>query len=63
MRAETRNLAAAHVAGIRTKIADLQAMECVLTEAFCECDAGQRPRCPLIMVFSDGDFPIDQEQR
>jgi MerR family mercuric resistance operon transcriptional regulator len=50
--AEVRSLAAAHVADIRAKIADLQAMERVLTEAICECDAGQQPRCPLIEVLS-----------
>lgn len=51
-RAETRSLAAAHVAEIRTKIADLRAMEAVLADAICECDAGQQPRCPLIEVLS-----------
>ena len=50
--AEARSLAAAHVADIRAKIADLQAMESVLTDAICECETGQRPRCPLIEVLS-----------
>ena len=30
----------------------LQAMERVLTEAMCECEAGQNTRCPLIEVIS-----------
>jgi MerR family mercuric resistance operon transcriptional regulator len=51
-RAEARSLAAAHVADIRAKIADLRAMERVLTDAICECDAGNPPRCPLIQVLS-----------
>ena len=51
-RAEARNLTAAHVADIRTKIADLQAMERVLTEALCECEAGRDTWCPLIEVLS-----------
>jgi MerR family mercuric resistance operon transcriptional regulator len=52
VRAEARNLATTHVADIRAKIADLQAMERVLTEAICECEAGQQPRCPLIEALS-----------
>jgi hypothetical protein len=47
-----RNLTAAHVADIRAKIADLQAMERVLTEAMCECEAGRDTRYPLIEVIS-----------
>lgn len=52
VRTEARNLAAAHISDIRRKIADLQAMERVLSDAICECDAGQQPRCPLIEVLS-----------
>jgi len=63
VRAEARSLAAAHVADIRARVADLQAMERVLTDAICECDAGQRPRCPLIQVLSDGNLPVISEQR
>ena len=51
-RSETRSLVAAHVAEIRAKITDLQAMERVLTDAMCECEAGKQPRCPLIEVLS-----------
>lgn len=49
-RTEARALASAHVADIQAKIADLQAMEQVLTEAICECETGRQPRCPLIEV-------------
>ena len=52
IRAEARNLAATHVAEVAAKIADLQAMERVLTNAICECDAGSPPRCRLIQVLS-----------
>ena len=62
VRAEARGIAAEHVAGIRAKIADLQAMERVLTEAICECDGGQRPRCPLIEVLSGGSFPVAESR-
>jgi len=57
VRSEACSLAAAHVADIRAKIADLRAMERVLTDAICECDAGQPPRCPLIDVLS-ADRPL-----
>ena len=53
--AEARSLATAHVADIRAKIADLQAMDRVLSEAICACEAGQQPRCPLIEVLSRDD--------
>ena len=51
-RAAVRSIAAAHVADIRSKIADLQAMERVLADAICECEATQQPKCPLIEVLS-----------
>lgn len=50
--AEARNVAAAHVADIRAKVADLQAIEMVLTEAISECESSRRTRCPLIEVLS-----------
>jgi MerR family mercuric resistance operon transcriptional regulator len=52
-RTEARSLAAAHVADVRVKIVDLQAMEAVLTEAICECEEGRQTRCPLIEVLSE----------
>jgi MerR family mercuric resistance operon transcriptional regulator len=45
---EVRELAAAHLGDVRTKIADLRAMEGVLADAVRRCDAGERPGCPLI---------------
>jgi MerR family mercuric resistance operon transcriptional regulator len=54
VRAKARKVAAAHVADIRQKITDLQAMEAVLSKAICECEAGQQTRCPLIEVLSGG---------
>jgi MerR family transcriptional regulator, mercuric resistance operon regulatory protein len=55
-RAEARKLAAAHVADVRSKIADLQAMERVLTGAICDCDAGHGSICPLIEVISGSEI-------
>jgi MerR family transcriptional regulator, mercuric resistance operon regulatory protein len=51
-RAALRSIAAAHVAHIRNKIADLRAMERVLADAICECEATQEPKCPLIEALS-----------
>jgi len=56
VRAEARSVFSAHVDDIRAKIADLQSMEQVLTEAIRECAAGRQPKCPLIDVLSgDGE--------
>ena len=50
---EARSIAAAHVADIRAKIEDLQAMERVLSDAICECAAREQPGCcPIIDVLS-----------
>lgn len=50
--AEVKDLAATHLAEVRTKIADLRAMQKALTSLIAQCDArgdadGQ-PGCPLI---------------
>ena len=58
-RAEARSVAAAHVADIQARIADLRAMEAVLTDAICECEAGRQTRCPLIEVLS-GEPQVEQ---
>jgi len=52
VRAEARSLVGAHVAGIRAKIADLEAMERALSDAICECASGQQPKCPILEVLS-----------
>ena len=50
--AEVRELAAAHLAEIRGKIADLKAMERVLSDAVERCDAGEAPGCPVLDALS-----------
>jgi MerR family mercuric resistance operon transcriptional regulator len=52
VRTEMRKLAAAHVTEIRTKIADLRAMEQVLSDAICECESRQSAHCPLLEILS-----------
>ena len=50
--AEGRELAASHLADVRTKITDLQAMERVLADTLRRCDAGEADGCPLIDALS-----------
>jgi MerR family mercuric resistance operon transcriptional regulator len=50
--AETRDLAATHLAVVRKRIADLRSMEQALTAAIRQCDAGEQPACPLIDALS-----------
>lgn len=45
---EVRSLAAAHLADVKAKIADLRRMERVLAGAVRACDSGKVPACPLI---------------
>jgi MerR family mercuric resistance operon transcriptional regulator len=49
---EARELAVRHIEEIRTKIADLQAMERVLAAAVQRCASAGMPRCPIIDVLS-----------
>jgi MerR family mercuric resistance operon transcriptional regulator len=46
--AEVRVVADAHLADVRAKIADLRAMERVLTETVARCAKGTGSHCPLI---------------
>jgi MerR family mercuric resistance operon transcriptional regulator len=50
--AEARDLAAAHLQDVRTRIADLRRMERVLAETVRACDAGDDAGCPLITALS-----------
>ena len=50
--AEVRDLAAGHLAEVRAKIVDLQAMERVLADAVERCAAGDPRGCPVIDALS-----------
>ncbi len=50
---EVRELAAAHLAEIRAKIADLTAMERALADAVQRCDAGEAPGCPVLDALAE----------
>lgn len=56
--AEVRVVAAAHLADVRSKIADLQAMERVLRKTVARCADGAGSHCPLIeALYRDGPGP------
>lgn len=50
--ANARELAAAHLDDVRTRIADLKRMECILAGTVRACDAGSGTGCPLIAALS-----------
>ena len=46
--AEARELAAVHLADVRSRVADLRRMESALAKTVRACDAGDDSSCPLI---------------
>ena len=50
--ANVREVAERHLADVRAKIADLQAMEHVLADAVRRCASGEVPGCPIIDALS-----------
>jgi len=50
--ANVRELAENHLAEVRAKIADLQAMQRVLADAVRCCSSGKMPGCPIIDALS-----------
>ncbi len=46
--AEVKGVAIAHLAEVRSKIADLHAMQTALTALIAGCDAGEQAGCPLV---------------
>jgi MerR family mercuric resistance operon transcriptional regulator len=46
--AEVQNLAAAHLAEVRAKIADLRKLETILASALERCLSGTPPACPVL---------------
>ena len=50
--ANVREVAERHLADVRAKIGDIQAMEHVLADAVRRCAAGEVPGCPIIDALS-----------
>jgi MerR family transcriptional regulator, mercuric resistance operon regulatory protein len=61
--AEVRVLAAAHLADVRAKIADLQAMERALAETVARCAGGRSARCALIDALYRGGLALTGSAR
>ncbi len=53
---QVRELAAAHLASVRGKIADLRAMERVLAETVQHCEYNEQPGCPLLEALSGDEL-------
>jgi MerR family mercuric resistance operon transcriptional regulator len=49
---EVRAISVTHLADVRTRLADLRAMERVLAAVIRQCDTGEQPGCPLIEALS-----------
>lgn len=49
---EVREIASAHLAGVRAKIADLAKLEAVLSDAVARCTGDTAPVCPVLDVLS-----------
>jgi len=60
---EVRVVAEAHLADVRTKIADLKAMERVLKETVARCAEGTGSHCPLIDAFYREGNPVSPRRR
>lgn len=52
--AEVRDIAAHHLAVVRTKIADLARLERLLASTVDQCSGGTTPDCPIIDMIEDG---------
>ena len=61
--AEARVLAAAHLADVRAKIADLRRMEHVLADTVARCAAGTGAECALIDALSSESGPRPAARR
>jgi MerR family mercuric resistance operon transcriptional regulator len=46
--AEVRDIASAHLAGVRAKLADLTKLETILAATIAECTAGPSVACPVL---------------
>jgi len=48
--AEVKEIASAHLASVRSKIADLRRLEGVLAEAVAQCTGDRAPVCPVLDI-------------
>ena len=55
--ADVKRLAAAHIAGLERKIAELEAMRRTLVDLSSHCHGDQRPDCPILEDLSRSGAP------
>jgi MerR family mercuric resistance operon transcriptional regulator len=48
--AEVRDIASAHLASVRAKLADLAKLETILAGAVARCEGGDAPACPVLDI-------------
>ncbi|MCX8252656.1 MerR family transcriptional regulator, mercuric resistance operon regulatory protein (plasmid) [Beijerinckiaceae bacterium RH AL1] len=60
--AEVREIASAHLASVRTKLADLVKLEAILAGAVARCTGDATPACPVLDILdshsADGNIPL-----
>ncbi len=59
--AEVRDLAAAHLKDVKSRIADLRRMERALADSVRACDQGHDQGCPLIDTLYAGTGPVNRD--
>ena len=52
--AEVHRIASAHLANVRTKLADLTKLESILAETVAQCSDGATPDCPVLDILDAG---------
>lgn len=52
--AEVHRIASAHLANVRTKLADLTKLESILAETVAHCSDGATPDCPVLDILDAG---------
>jgi MerR family mercuric resistance operon transcriptional regulator len=57
--AEVQRIAIGHLAEVRSKIADLRAMEAALEILIAKCEQGMSAACPLVETLSDTEPTVD----
>lgn len=54
---DVREVASAHLANVRVKLADLIRLESILADAVAECAGGAVPECPVLDILDPADGP------
>ncbi len=61
--AEVEGISGKHLSDVRGKLADLAALERVLTDMVARCQGGTMPDCPLIEAFFEDDGAAGRRHR